>query len=217
MSERERRAHARVESDIACVVDGTARGRVRNLSLGGALLIGPVGLGEIDDTLSLEFQIGEAEPLSIFGDVVRLAEREREAEYGLQLVGVEPGQHAQLGRCIDLLLLGKGAGRRDSPRLYRRIELRCHNVQDFYATMNNISRGGLILESENPLAVGEEVTVEVLIDPLDSPFELSGVVRHTEPAGSGLHLAGLRFAPLAPAQRARLDVLLRAMLRGSRE
>jgi len=71
MGEGKKRAHARVESDIACVVDGTTEGRIRNLSLGGALLLGPIGLAELEETVSLEFQVGEAEPLTLLGEVVR--------------------------------------------------------------------------------------------------------------------------------------------------
>ena len=70
-----KRAHARVESDIACIVDGATEVRIRNLSLGGALLVGPHGLGEIDDTVSLEFEVGEAEPMKLLGELVRVTDR----------------------------------------------------------------------------------------------------------------------------------------------
>lgn len=208
-----KRAHARVESDIACIVDGATEARIRNLSLGGALLYGPIGLGELDDTVSLEFQVGEAEPLTILGEVVRITELGTFAEYGIQHVAVEPENAHKLVRCIDLLMSGKGVGRRDAPRLYRRVELRCHTEEDFYATMNSISRDGLGLECEVPLTLGEKITVELLVGAMGSPLALSGVVTHVHHT-EGRQLAGLHFDPVAPGQQARLDELLQSVLRG---
>ena len=209
-----KRAHARVESDIACVVDGTTEARIRNLSLGGALLRAPPGLGELDDTVSLEFQVGEVEPLAIWGEVVRITANEPNTDYGIRLVAIEPAHAHKLLRCIDLLMSGRGVGRRDAPRLYRRVELRCRTADDFYATMNDISPGGLGLECEVPVEIGEEVSVQLLVGPHGAGLELTGVVTHTRVAEHGLHRAGLRFAPLGPDVRGRLEALLRSMVVG---
>lgn len=212
MSVGKRRAHARVEADIACIVDGTTEGRIRNLSVGGALLFGPVGFGDVDDTVSVEFPVGEAQPLTVFAEVLRITEHGIYAEYGLEFVAVEPVEREKIGRCLELVMSGKGVERRRGPRLYRRIELRCRTVEAFYATINNISCGGLGLECEVPLKVGEQVTVELLVGPLGSPLELTGIVKHVHPAEGGLHLVGLHFDPLAPGDRVRLDELIQSVL-----
>jgi len=48
---RDQREYARVETDILCLLDGTTDGKIRNLSLGGALLFAPEGFAERDDTV----------------------------------------------------------------------------------------------------------------------------------------------------------------------
>lgn len=214
MSADKKRAHARVESDIACVVDGTIEGRIRNLSPGGALLFGPVGYADIDDTVALEFPSGDGEPFTAVGEVLRVTQRGTYAEYGIQFVTFEAADREQLDRCIELVMAGKGVERRDAPRLYRRVEVRCRTADEFYATMSNIPRDGLGLECEVALKVGEKVTVELLVGPKDSPLEVSGIVRHVRPAAGGLHLMGLHFDPLSPGQRVRLDELIQSVLRG---
>lgn len=108
----EQREYARVETDLGCIVDGETDGRIRNLSLGGALLFAPAGFADIDDTVSIEFQAGEAEPLTLFGEVLRFVNHGKHAAYGIQFVAVEPQQQENLVRCIELLASGKGPGSR---------------------------------------------------------------------------------------------------------
>ena len=215
MTAEKRRAHARIETDIPCTVDGRTEGRIRNLSVGAALLLAPAGFAELDETVSLEFQVGEVELVDVLGEVLRIAPREADtdAEYGIQFVAVEPADRVRLARCLDLLVSGNGVGRREAPRLYRRVDLRCQAAREFYGTMENISRGGLGLECEVPLMVGEEVGLEVLVGSLDAPFKLSGVVTHVRPGPGELFRVGLRFGSMSAQQRTNLEQMLQSVLR----
>lgn len=213
MTSETRRRHARIETDLPCTLDGRQQARIRNLSVGAALVLAPTGLAELYGTVSLDFRVGDVELLAVHGEVLRIAERELDCEYGIQFVAVEPADAVRLARCLDLLLSGKGVGRRAAPRLHRRVDLRCHAGREFYATMEDICLGGLGLECELPLRVGEEVAFEVLVGSLDAPFKLSGVVTHVRSTQAGVYRAGLRFGALSARERTSLELTLQSVLR----
>jgi hypothetical protein len=210
---REQRRFARVETDLACLVDGSADCRIRNLSLGGALLFGPHGLAEVGDPLSIELKVDSDAPLAVLGEVLRVARRDTHAEHGIRFPGVDSSQHQRLSRCLSSISKRGGTGERASPRQFKRLGIRCRSVEDFYATMSNISAGGLGFECDVPLSVGETVTLEVMTRAADRPLHLTGVVAHTRKTPAGTYQAGLRFERLTDSQRADLEDAIRTLLR----
>jgi hypothetical protein len=212
---REHRQHVRLETDLACDVDGHMPVRVRNLSMGGALLLGHMGLAEPNEVIALEIAVRDANTVSVLGEVRRVVPRSAYAEYGVMFVGIEPRQAASLSSCIATLATQRGAGKRAFPRLQRRLALTCQSTDAFYATMNDLSRGGVGMECEHPLRPGDDVVVEISTGSGGTALKVPGVVAHVQAVAGGRVRAGLRFSPLDAAQQARLDALLQRLAQGN--
>ena len=91
--------------------------------------------------------------------------------------------------------------------------MKCASAEDFYATMNDVARGGIGLHSRVPLIVGQR-------SPLSSPWalcrgrsRLRGVTEHTDQGLDGIHRSGLRFKPFRGEEQVQLDQLIQWMLR----
>lgn len=110
MTGAERRAHPRVDTDLECLVDGETQAKVRNLSMGGALLVGPEGLAGMDDLIAVEISRPEQEPLSLLSQVVRRHALGETTEYGLSFVELE-GRREELQRWIAALSPATGQRR----------------------------------------------------------------------------------------------------------
>src|SRR6185503_880471 len=101
------------------------------------------GMAEPKEIVSVEFEVRQAPPLSLYGEVMRVTPHGAYAEYGVRFAGVEPRKRDELARHIDALATGAGVGKRSAPRVYRRVAAKCRNVDPFHATMNDLSRGGM--------------------------------------------------------------------------
>lgn len=79
--------------------------------------------------------------------------------------------------------------------------------QTLHAELRNLSTGGAAILSEQPLTVGEVVTVSFFLtqdgieDAKRSPFECAASIRWLKPAGERMHETGLQF--LSPSERQR--------------
>jgi hypothetical protein len=144
----ERRLYPRLEIDLPCVVDGTTEGRIRNISAGGALLVGPVGLAGVADVLSVEIQRGNPGPLELFSDVVRVLARAGSGEYGLRFVLAENRREA-----LDTWMEGLPG------KSLRRVK---GALFVDYVRMMRSSKG---VDWSTYLAGGDEQYLEGLIDP----------------------------------------------------
>jgi hypothetical protein len=204
------REYARVEIDLPCLIDGYTPGQIHNISIGGALVTGPRGLADVDDTVSLEFKVGLGGPVEMFGEVLRVSASDRQASYGIEFVAVEPEQRHQLLRSIDGLLSGGGRGTRAAPRIHRQVAVmvRVAGGEMFPGTMSDISRGGLGLLCEWCPAAEQEITVLLSEGPLEANLELPGNVAHVHRTQDGMLGVGVRFARLSPQVQGELDRLV---------
>jgi c-di-GMP-binding flagellar brake protein YcgR len=81
----------------------------------------------------------------------------------------------------------------------------------------NISEGGVGLVIEHALEEGATIGVTLFLtqdgieDPDQEPFEVHAQVSWCAPRDEGTHVAGVRFAPLSPAQRAHLQRFIAAL------
>ncbi len=85
------------------------------------------------------------------------------------------------------------------------------------AATQNVSEGGVGLVLDEPLAQGTPMQLALFLtqdgieDPDEEPFEVRATVAWTAPHEGGLHVAGVRFASITPAQRAQLTRFLAAL------
>jgi c-di-GMP-binding flagellar brake protein YcgR len=213
----DRRIHARIETDLVCTVlakDGPRSARIRDLSHGGAQLVGEAGMADLGESLAIEVELPDQdEPIAILGEVCRGVGEGEQVRYGIRFAVVEPRQHETLARFIDQLADGQGVGQRQHPRVYRRVGVICRTRSQSEAVMHNISQGGLALQCGVPLVLDEEVTVEIRFEPFPEPLELHGRVVHVRTLEAGQYQVGVRFEQLESRRAKALAELIRFLLR----
>ena len=218
MGAQERRVHARIETDLPCVVrneDGAFEARLRNLSRAGAAVVGPPGVGKLGDAVELEMELpGFSEPVGVLTEIIRTELCPPGFRFGLRFVLVEPRQREHLGHFLEALLERQGAGSRAHPRVYPHLEVVCTTAAQTRAMMNNVSQGGLALECDLPLVLDEPVTIGVHLGDEAAQLELRGHVVHVRSIGEHRYHAGIRFSPLSGSEEAALRDLMAALLAG---
>lgn len=107
----------------------------------------------------------------------------------------------------------EGIERRKHPRQPVAVQVKYRSLDTFfYDYALNISRGGIFIKTENPLARGSELDLEFEAPGFSTGFKTTGVVvrvvlpgkQQVEPAGMGIE-----FAPLDKEDEARIDALWR--------
>lgn len=215
----EQRAHARIETDLVGTlrVDrGASSARIRDLSVAGALVMAPPGLAAAGAAVILELEGSGGSPLSLNARVIWRDAHLTGGHYGLQFESLTPPQTEGLRRCLDQVLLGRGQGTREYPRVHRRIGVEVKSLEHASAMMLDISRGGLGIISDTPVVLGDhlELLIEFSLEApgLDQPLSLPSDVVRVSPAAAGQYQIGLKFAPLEAARQQQLDGLIRALL-----
>ncbi len=111
------------------------------------------------------------------------------------------------------------AERRTAPRTGLVIRVSYSSVDEIFSEFaRNINEGGMFIETENPHAVGAEVSIQFSLPGCDRPIAASGRVAWASPGGpdepAGM---GLRFEQLDPATRRRINELVRKLRRDGRQ
>ena len=213
----ERRLHARLSLDLPCRLGGTTEARVRELSLGGALVVAPSEALRMGAECSLAIEVpGWPGPFSLRGRVVRRDVRggETGATFGLRLdAGDDPGFRENLAAVLDLLTQTPGPGTRRHARLIWSAEVTCKSVREFSALLSNVSRGGLALTTTRRITIGETIAVEIRVRD-QPPMTFPTKVVHVSEQEKSTWKVGVQFEPLDSATQARLDEFLRRTIRG---
>jgi type IV pilus assembly protein PilZ len=98
------------------------------------------------------------------------------------------------------------ANKRDGDRLEHPVLVAYRSVDRFLSDFGtNISRGGVFVNTAQPLAVGTPVRLLVSLPDQDVPIEVSGRVLRVQEASSGTPGMGIEFVDLAPEVRERID------------
>ena len=211
----DKRTHARIESSIVCnMATGTEvfDAVLANLSKGGALIIASRAAASVSDTVTLMLEREEGlVTLSLPGTVVRKDEDDERARYGVEFEPLPPGDESQLTMLLQLLITGRGQGRRAHPRVAARIEVVCRTESLFRGWVNNLSRGGLSLRCVKDVAVGQPIEVSFGVRGLNRLVEVSAEVVSNHPVEGGFQL-GLQFAPLSEGEQAQVNRTLDLLL-----
>jgi c-di-GMP-binding flagellar brake protein YcgR len=103
------------------------------------------------------------------------------------------------------------------------VELAAEVVVDgrvLVAATQNISKGGVGVVLDQPLASGSEVglmlflTEDGIEDPDEEPLEVTAHVRWSQPHPGGKHVSGVQFTALSADQRGQLERFLTAFPSG---
>ena len=211
----DQRKHARIESSLVCnMATGTEvfEGVVANLSRGGALIMANRSAALVGDTVTVMLEREEGlVSLSLPGTVVRKDDDEERARFGVEFEPLPPGDDSQLTLLLQLLINGRGQGRRAHPRIAARIEVVCRTESLFRGWVNNLSRGGLSLRCARDVPVGDPIEVSFGVRGLNRLVEVSAEVVSNHPVEGGFQL-GLQFAPLSAAEQTQVNRTLDLLL-----
>lgn len=192
--------------------DRCVEGVVANLSRSGAAIIASLSAAAVRETVTLMLERDEGlVTLSLPGTVVRKDEQEQRACYGVEFEPLPPDDEAQLGLLLQLLVDGRGQGRRAHPRVATRVEVACRTESIFRGWVGDLSKGGLSLKCLRDVAVGNPLAVSFGVRGLKGLVEVSGEVVSSQPVEGGFRL-GLQFAPLSATEQAQVNRTLDLLL-----
>ena len=215
---RERRQHARIHAALSVQVSiGSKRLTVelRDLSQGGACVHSAEEIGDAGDALVLLLP-GMDCVAQVNAVLVRSTDTGDGFLSGMRFTETRPEQISAVDHLLGALLAQTGGGRRESPRVSRRIAVPCATTEDLVAMLENISIGGLALRLGEPLELGEDIVVIIPDDEGEDLLTLNCTVANQrniddEDDESGF-LVGLSFDKLSKHRRALLDALLLSLL-----
>lgn len=217
---KELRAHPRISAPLrACLLNDRGERSeipVRDISLGGLFLFTPNLVAQVGEVRTLELGTQDGGFfLTVQAEVVRAVmapDTDELLGIGMQFTGLGPDQKARLGELMARLIEGKGGDRRAFPRLSYRVTVLCDGAVTATALLKDLSLGGAGLWLDTPVAIGQEVTLQV--EGTKTALRLPGRVvstrwpRHDEPFAQ----AGIQFTTLDDATVAALRVFLRNLL-----
>ncbi len=212
----DRRRWARIEASLECTVasaDQTVDAKVVNVSRGGVALLAEAGLAKEGETVSLMLDRAEGSiSLAVSGTVVRIVGEGVDTVYGVNFEPLPPDSEEQLLALLTLLATGRGAGRREFPRVAARVSVRCKSRERFNALLNNLSCGGLSIRCPGRVEQGSVLRLELGIANQPELLTFTCQVMHVEALPDGRHIAGLSFTPPSPEVRAKVQQLLDLLL-----
>jgi len=211
----ERRAHARISVEHACVLLGpeeTCAGLVRDVSPVGAQVVAerPVAPEDGDLLFRIEAQEGRQE-LDVRARVIYARQRLGELVMGLQFVDMDAATHRAVHAYVDAVVAGSGGRQREHPRVQVQVGVVCQTKSEIQAVMRDLSQGGLSVELDEQVETGEPITVTITLGSLPKPLQLSGEVVHVRTLPTGRQHVGVRFSQLVGDAKATLRSLVTSL------
>lgn len=215
----ELRAHPRIVAPARAFLLSGPRGRrelpVRDLSLGGLLLLAPPGVFRVGEEHALELTLpDDSFVVPVRARAVREAiGPEGEAGVGMKFVDPDAVTRNQLAELMRRLLAGTGGNRRAYPRISHRISVECVGAKKVRALLKDLSVGGAGLWLDTPVAMEEELTL-ILHRERGESLRVRARVVATRWAmdDDPYDQAGVEFIGLDDASRAALHAYLIALL-----
>ena len=215
MDWKDNRTHARIEASLGCnmaTASDVVVAVVSNLSKGGAAIIASRSAAEVGETVTLMLERDEGlVTLSLPGVVVYKHEQDERGLYGVEFEPLPPDDDAQLGLLLQLLVGGRGVGRRNHRRVSTRVEVVCRTESLFRGWVHDLSKGGLSIKSARDVAVGDPISVSFGVRGLKRLVEVTGDVMTSQQVEGGFRL-GIRFVPLEADEQAQINRALDLLL-----
>ena len=218
--QEELRAHPRISAPARAFLISETKGRVelpvRDVSRGGIFLFTPEGLMQVGEEVQLEVGLPDGSfTLQLWGLVVRqLLAPKGEAGVGLKFVRLTPEIDERLVDLLRRLIDGGGGKRRAYPRISHRVSVWCTGSKEVRALLKDLSLGGAGLWLDTPLAVEEQVTMQLHRADGSGTLELKARVVSTRWAmdDDPYDQAGVEFVDLNDSQRNALKEYLNRLL-----
>jgi Tfp pilus assembly protein PilZ len=225
----ERRAHARVGASILVKIanpDGSFDEFItRDISMGG-LFVQTDRMRTIGEEVEMLLCFADGqEEIAILGEVARVVDYDKLSKglpepqgFGIRFNIIEPNLKDQLKEFLDSLLEMGGAGSREHQRIRARINITTKiGGEKRRAMLENISRGGLFLETDEDFNILDRIELVLLHPKTREQVEFIGEVIHkresldfmTNKIRRGI---GMRFIELHEEKREKLDALIKTLM-----
>lgn len=223
MSDLERRRFARIACPLK--VQLTVAGRTqellaRDISKGGIFLFCSYVVSDVGTPVGVALRTEQGVEASLPGELVRIVEAPADhgggiLGTGIQWASLDEAQQRALDAILEEMLHGVGGQRRAHPRVSAHLRFACRTDQELKAVLLDLSRGGLQMEIDGRLGVGDPVAVS--IDAPPAPLlSLKARVRRVDAPerGRSYRRVGLEFEPPSPDTDERLKELLEQLVHG---
>lgn len=215
----EKRAHARVAALInARVLSGSTETELpaRDISKAGIFLQTKEKLGPVGGRVSLKLALmAGIRPIVVNAEIARIASGAMTG-YGLRFVFEdEAAQTAQVVDLIDRAMLGPGIDKRAWPRVYQLVPVTVRAKVEIMGVLRDLCEGGAGLYVQSPLAVNDELTIDIARSVTNPAITLTGYVCAAEPSPieRDVFRVGVRFTRLSPTIRTQLLEFLKQQYR----
>lgn len=213
----EKRVHARVETSVTATVatlSSSFEAEVVNLSLGGAGLKANSGSAVVGDSLTVMLEsVDGMVSLALSGSVVHVgAESGGQTVYGVHFEAPPPDIHSQLVLLLRLVAAGRGSGRRETPRVARRLVVTCGSHDSFRAVLHDLSRGGFSVTTSKPVTVGARLEAQFGVRAFPSLIAVGGPVLNVTELPDGQFRVGVKFEGLPQETFATVSTLIEVLL-----
>jgi hypothetical protein len=207
----ERRRFPRLALERSCTLRGAGdsqEAKLVDISAVGARIVSASRPAGDRESLEIVLPRDDGPALSLTARVMYSRERDGSVVAGMQFTDLDADRHRALLVYLGQALDGDGGGARQHPRLTHRVPVKLSTPKSTRAALENISRGGVAVIVDEPIAVGDPLTITLSIGKMETPLELEGTVVRVKPTGDGRTQAGVRLVELLPEAQALLDELL---------
>lgn len=188
-SEHRNQTRIKVDVDVHITLvesQTTLKGKLHNLSWGGAYLLCDEPSCKKGDAVVLAIPWIRDETISIRGKILRFDEL-YEGGYGaaIRFATLTTEDEKRLTKVLEMLLSGGGGGRRKDPRLARRLEITFFDPIELQAVLEDISQGGVQVMVPDSFEEGQSVMFVLTGLPEFSDVSLRGRVIRQSPVKFG--------------------------------
>lgn len=198
----EGRAQPRIQAQVPIRItsagpEKTQHALLANLSWGGALIHCDQLPGEAGAQIEVELPYHNHESIRIESEILRVDTGD-DGRYtvAVRFSSVSPAAEDHLEKVLEMLLSGKGGGRREHPRLAQRLEIYFDDPADIRATLEDISQGGLAVTVPYSFSDNQSVQLTVYGGAAIGELRLRARVMNQTPIGDDklqLFRVGLKF------------------------
>lgn len=220
-TESDNRVQPRIRAQVRIDVRNSAEDRTNgalldNLSWGGASIWCESAPGRPGEELEIRLPYRPGEPIAIMSQIVRVDHETDHDVIAVRFTSVTTHDESHLEKVLEMLLEGRGGGRRKHPRLAQRLEIYFDTPADIRATLEDISRGGLAVTVPYAFRVDQSVELTIYGGAGIGEFTLRARVVHEAPLASsdtGLFRVGLKLEHPTGDLHELVDRLLRKLAR----
>jgi len=212
----EKRQHQRLEitHPVQLKINGQDLEAVlTDISLGGAKVEFPtIENLSADDEVELLLTLPHRFSISVFCSIKRLTKSDQKTFLGLQYRTGNAPLEKQLSEFFHFFLQESNHVDGQLPKISRRLPIRCGQLSDLEAIIENISMGGVALTTEQELELYDDIELSIPNLEGEELLVVKGKIMHQFPIDDHYFRVGIEFQELSKPSKRCLQELMYEIL-----